>query len=487
MINCKDIALLKMIYEREDDEFRVSFTLEEIRESVLKELPKAQDQTSEFFLSHANTYEYYHRFIEEFFKRNKTKKPSNADALAYIVLLSYRESIIKEATSFDDFRLFSKKKDDIGNTDFEIVEIIDGQYDEFDEVEIDRYDCICTRKRLQNVYKVENRTTGIRLCIGCECIKKCRLIPEKDLAEKKKKMDEKKKANRERKREMEEGKPLGYYKQQREQAKKQRLEERELRKKEKLDMQLMKEQDQVKSGAYRRCYGCDSSLICIRYSRAIRFCQNCIYIDKVINAVVALYKKTYERNNCSNCEISFVSKKCEDKYLCKKCECHKKMTDCSWCNTLFVDSIHSLDKYCDSCTVFMKKCVDCMNDFKSTQINGLRCDTCQYVYFHSPVIVHCEKCDEEFGRKRMDSWIKICRECHLRKKTENEPISKICDSCDEEFWIHPTEKWKTMCGGCFKRSITKFNCVTCKKEFKKLPNESWKTMCYNCYVDVKNL
>jgi hypothetical protein len=471
-------GIAKMNYDAEEEvDFKVSFTLDEIRGLVLKELPKAQDLTNEYSLSNIKTYEIYHKFIEEFFKRNKFRKPSNADALAYIVLLSYSKSKITEATSFDDFCLFTEDSKD---TDFAIVDTIDATYNEFDEQEIERYDCICSRKRLQKIFKVENRTTGIKLCIGCECIKKSRLVPEEDLVEKKKEMDEKRKMNKDRKRELEEGKPLGYYKQQKEEAKKQKIEEKELKKLQKQQTKLRKEQDKLNSGDYRRCYGCDSSLICIRKNRDIRFCDNCSCQNRVTDAIVTLYKKTYECNNCANCELSFVSRKSEDKYLCKQCECDKKMSDCRWCHTLFVDQIHSLDQYCDICTGFMVKCIDCTNEFKSTQ-HAHRCSTCQYLYDNTTVIVCCETCKGQFARKQKDSWRKMCSDCHLSKKTE----TKICDSCHEEFPIHSVDKWKTICRGCFKREIKKVNCVTCKKEFKKLPNESWKTMCYVCYLDNK--
>lgn len=467
-----------------NENYIISFTIDEIKPLLLREIPIAHDPKGMFNLSNLKIFNYYHEKIEEYFKRYKFKKPSMADKLAFIVLMSYPEYKIRDANSFECFKLFTENKD----SDFEIIEIIDSEYNENDEDVEDRYDCICSYKKLKKVFKVENKFSSIRLCVGCECIKTYCLVSEKELAERSKEMDNKRKNNKERKKELNQGLPFGYYEEQRRQLKLKKLEENETKKREKELKQREKEQDKINTGNYRRCYECDKSIINIKNNRGQRFCNICLdknnNLFKLNDTLVWTYKKIFEYIHCSECEIPFISKKCDDKYLCKNCETSKKVTECKWCSKLFLDNINSNDKYCDDCSKFITTCIDCNNDFKNIYKVD-RCVTCQYNYDNKCIIVSCQECKNDFPKKQKEDWKKICNICF----TDNKKIltSKICNLCDEEFDVKNNESWKKICKNCYRTSVNKYKCLRCNNEFSKSKNDTWKTMCHDCYLYLKTL
>ena len=85
--------------------------------------------------------------------------------------MSYPKQYIIDATSFDDFKLFTEK--DQQNSDFKIINTIDIDYNDDEAVQFDEHiDCICSKDKLKYVTRVENKYSGIELYIGSECIKK---------------------------------------------------------------------------------------------------------------------------------------------------------------------------------------------------------------------------------------------------------------------------------------------------------------------------
>jgi len=428
------------MYESEDSEdtnelYSTSFTIDEIKTLVLAEIPAAQDLNSMFHLSRLKIFNHYHKKIEDYFKRCKNKKPSMADKLAYIILLSYPETFIRNADSFDCFKLFTRNKDK--KSDFKIVQIIDSEFNEGDEHHEDRHDCICSYKNLKNIYIVENIFTEIRLCVGCECIKTYGLVSKEEMSENKKLMDELKKKNKERQQEKEEGKPDGYYEEQRQQLFLKKNEAKEAKKKKK----ELKDLEKINTGNYRRCYKCDNSLINIKHNKNIRFCNKCMENKDLVDLfdrnklLVDSFKKVYENSDCANCENVFTSKKTNCDYFCKICKIDKKIIDCKWCHVSFVDNIISNDIYCDNCVDRIGNCIDCQKDFKRNSINIDRCGSCQNKYDNKLIVVNCEKCKQCFSRKQKDNIRSYCNICY-KDIVDKTPICK----CKKQMVLRSNQK-----------------------------------------------
>jgi hypothetical protein len=423
--------------EENKNEYKISYSLDEIRPLIIREIPTAQDPTGMFNLSNLKIFKYYHELLEDYLKGFNPNKPTMAEKLAFLCLLSYPEQKIREAESFDCFKLFTDNQNK--DSDFEIIEIIDSEYNEQDEHTNERYDCICSYQKLKKVFKVENLYTGITLYVGCDCIKTYCIVSKKELTEKNKEMDEIRKKNRDRKREIEEGLPLGYYKEQKIQEKIKKLQEKELKKRE-------KEDEKINTGNYRRCYECDISVFNIRNNKNQRFCENiCFNKNKLFNMICNInytFKYYYDKNwynrmceicYCVNCDVEFVAKRYEKKYLCHLCEKEKKILNCNWCDKEFLDSIESNDKYCSECDKFMTACIDCNIDFKKT--NTDRCNLCNYKYENKTIIVNCEECENEFPRKQNQNNITYCLDCY-KIKINNPPICK----CGKEKIARTTKK-----------------------------------------------
>lgn len=404
--------------EENKNEYKISYSLDEIRPLIIREIPTAQDPTGMFNLSNLKIFEHYHEMLDNYLKRFKKNKSTMAEKLAFLCLLSYPEQKIRESKTFACFKLFTDNENK--ESDFEIIELIDSEYNEEDEHTNERYNCICGYKKLKKVYKVENTDTGITLYVGCECIKTYNIVSKKELTEKSKEMDEIRKKNRDRKREIEEGLPLGYYQEQ-------KNKEKYLKKRE-------NEEAKINTGNYRRCYQCDSSIFNIRKNKSQRFCENCFNKNKLAFNLLnnqnntfkyyyneKWYNKMCEECYCVNCDVEFVAKRCEEKYLCHSCEKDKKILKCKWCNKAVLDSIDSKDIYCDDCVKFMCKCIDCNIDFKKTTTN--RCDMCHYKYENKTIIVNCEECENEFPRKQNQNNKTYCLDCY-KIKINNPPICK---------------------------------------------------------------
>jgi tRNA A37 methylthiotransferase MiaB len=174
--------------EENKKEYKITYTLDEIRPLLIREIPTAHDPKGIFNLSNLKIFEHYHEMLDNYLKRFKKNKSTMSEKLAFICLLSYPEPKIREAKSFDCFKLFTYNENK--DSDFEIIEIIDSEYNEQDEHTNEGYDCICSYQKLKKVFKVENIYSGITLYVGCECIKTYCIVSKKELTEKSKEMDE---------------------------------------------------------------------------------------------------------------------------------------------------------------------------------------------------------------------------------------------------------------------------------------------------------
>lgn len=378
--------------------YKVSFTMDEIKPIVLENIDRAQDIRSQWCLSRCVTYEIYHYPIEQFYKENKSKKPSMADKLAFILLLSYPKQMVEKFNDISELKLFS---DD--NTDFTYE-----RYFELTEDETDHHDCVCSYERLQTIHIVHNKYSGVQLQIGSSCITKYKIISNKELQ----KFKEAEKLRKEQQKEILEGKPIGYYK-----------ELKRIKKEERANFKIEKEKEKIetkiKSGNFKICYKCNINLVDIRHNN-LCICNKCKNpIDILINHAV----KTYEINACVNCEKTFIDKKNIDSYLCKNCKLHKKVIQCKMCFTeLFLIDINSTDKYCEKCEKKIKICIDCKNNYLENNMHNVRCYSCQYNYENRLIIIDCKSCKNEFSTK--DNWRTYCNECYKRIKyvLENPPV-----------------------------------------------------------------
>lgn len=475
-------TIIKMLQEESKPAvYRISFTLEEIRPLIIRNIDISQDPNSVNSLWNLKDYKYYHEQLKDYYLQiDKQKKPSMSDKLAYIVLLSNSKRKILDSESIEDFKLFREDRE----ADFKINQVIEAEYNENDEDHEDHNDCICSYQNLKTVYYVENVHTGIVLHVGSECIKKYKLVSKEEFESKKKNFKEIMSKKKERQLEVEQGLPLGYFEEQRQLEKKKKEEQRQVEKRKKEEEKMKKKID---TGNYKMCYLCNNSLVNIKNDRNKRFCNSCIeeYDKQIIKkSLIDYLKSNCERLDCSNCDIPFISLLSENEYLCKKCVKEHKIISCKICKTNVLLEIYSTDTYCEDCEKKLINCIDCKETFIKNNNNN-RCQTCQICYENKVIIQKCIGCYEDFPVKQKEKWRTTCSNCYINKKNNN--ISKICKNCDEEFEINPNESWKTICRDCYKKSMNKSNCINCENEFKKLETEQWKTMCYDCYKYFKNL
>ena len=396
--------------ETKPEIYRITFSLEEIKPLVLSEIDRAQDINNPMSLSRLRFYEQYHTKLEEYLKNTKNKKPSKAEKLAYIILLSYPKKYIIEANSFDDFRLFKKK--DKEESDFKIFDKIDMEYNEFDEFD-DHIDCICSKswdEGLREVTRVENKLSFIMLYVGSECIKKYKIVSEEEI----KIMNEINAKNRERKKEIKECLPIGYYEEE-------RKNEKLKKKQEKMQEKREKEQPKIDSGNYRRCYLCDNSLMNIRNDRNKRICDKCIKNDDDFRGTLIMssnfgqlinnIKYECKRYDCNNCDTEFISLLSNNEYLCKKCVKYNKILSCKICKEKVLLAIDSNDIYCEDCEIRLINCIDCNEVTIRYTDDSTRCKTCQLCYDNKIILQKCCDCEEDFVRKQKEIWRTYCEPC----------------------------------------------------------------------------
>lgn len=390
---------MSQISNNKENVYRVAFTMDEIKPIIMENIGKAQDITSQWCLSRCVTYEIYHHPIVEFYKKYKSKGPSMADKLAFILILSYPKEMVEKFSDISELKLFSDE-----NTDFTYErELITN------EDEDDNHDCICSYEKLKYIYIVNNKYSGVTLQIGSECIKKYKIISNEEL----KKFKQAEKLRKEHQKEIDEGKPVGYYKELKRIKKAEKEKLKIEKEKEKIEKEKEKMEKKIKSGNFKICYKCNINLVDIRHNN-LCICNKC---KNPIDILISHAVKTHEINNCINCEKSFIDKKNIDTYLCKNCKLDKKVVECKMCFTeLFLVDINSNDKYCEKCEKKIKKCIDCKNDYLQNNIHDTRCYPCQYNYENRVIFIECKSCKEEFIRKEKEHWKSYCEDCFKEVK-----------------------------------------------------------------------
>lgn len=392
--------------------YKISFTMEEIRPLIIRHIDIAQDSNSYNSLWNLKDYTYYHNQLKEHYTEiEKEEKPSMADKLAYIVLLSNPKRKIRESESVEDFKLFREDRE----PDFKIVKVIEAENNENDEHHEDYNDCICSYKNLKTVYFVENIHTGIVLQVGSECIKKYKLVSEKEFKSENKKHKEIIAKKNERELEVKQELPLGYYENER-QLKKIKIEE------EKKQIKKEKNREKLETGNYRYCCLCEDSLMNIKKNKDKYICDKCVNNDKKL--LINKIKNECNRYNCNNCDTEFISILSNSEYLCKKCIKNNKIIICKICQDKFLLEIGSNDIYCGDCEVRLINCIDCNNTTIKNTNDLARCKTCQILYENKKILKKCCECEEEFIINQKETWRTYCKLCYI-KLPECECLKKM--------------------------------------------------------------
>lgn len=398
----------------------VTFSLQEIKQLVIDNIEEAHNIRNGFCLSKCKQYNLWHSPLIKFYKTHKTTQPTMADKLCFVILLSYPKHIIQSLNDISDIKLFSHD-----NTDFIYKEELALNHEE-DESE--RHDCICSYEKLLKIHIVENRYSGIYLQVGSECITKHNLISNEEI----KKFKETEKLLKEKRKEIIEGKPIGYYKEE----KKRKREEKEMNK---LKKQNEKIQEKIKTGNFKICYMCGINIVDIRKIK-LCICNKCK--NKNYEELGFQIRHNYGINNCENCERNFIDIKYNMPnmpYLCKHCKPQNKIIKChmSICSTIMIVDININNIFCDDCEKNIIKCIDCKKDFIQNTCE-IRCRHCLFNYENKFVSKICVSCSEEMNIKSTESWRTYCNDCYreIMDITVNPPKCK----CDTHMSVRTVKK-----------------------------------------------
>ena len=83
----------------------VTFTLQEIKQLVIDYIDLAQNVTSYLFIPRLKSYTELHTPLVEFYKIHKNNKPTMADKLCFVILLSYTKQIVQNLNDISDSRV----------------------------------------------------------------------------------------------------------------------------------------------------------------------------------------------------------------------------------------------------------------------------------------------------------------------------------------------------------------------------------------------
>ncbi len=377
--------------ETKKDSLRITFALHEIKQLVIDNIDLAQNVKSDLFIPRLKSYSELHNPLINFYTKFKHSKPTMADKLCFVILLSYPKHNIENLTDISDIKLFSND-----NTDFIYKDVMSLNNEE-DESE--RYDCICSYERLQNIHYVENKYSGITLQVGSECITKHKLISNEEI----KKFKESERLLKEKQKEIKEGKPIGYYKEEKQRKKE---ESERLR----LEKEKEKKQKKIDTGNFKLCYKCGINLVDIRRDY-LCICNKCK--DNNLKELVCRNIEKYCFNECENCNNKFIDVKQNNPYLCKDCKHQNKIIKCymNTCSTLMMVDINSYNIFCDDCEKKIIKCFDCKKDFIQNK-DETKCTHCRFNYENKFIVKTCVSCSEEMNVKLTEIWRTYCNDCY---------------------------------------------------------------------------
>ena len=379
--------------EIKSQSLKITFTIQEIKQIILDNIDSCQNARSELFMSRLKSYEELHYPLIKFYKTYKKSKPTMADKLCFVILLSYPKDIIEKLNDISDVKLFSHD-----NSDFIYKQELTLNHEEDDS---ERYDCICSYERLQTIHYVENKYSGITLQVGSECITKHNIISNEEL----KKFKETEMLLKEKQREIRENKPIGYYKEE-----KQRKKEEKQRKKEEKENE--KKQKKINTGNFKVCYVCCINLVDIRRDY-LCICNKCKYYNVYKDLLCHIIKK-YGLIECENCNNNFIDIKQKEPYLCKTCKIQNKIMKCSraLCSVIMIVDIKANNVFCDDCEKKIIKCNTCKNTFIQNDCET-KCKSCQFNYENKFVNKICVCCSEEMVVKEKELWRTYCNDCYV--------------------------------------------------------------------------
>lgn len=226
--------------------YKVTFTLDEIKPLVLEYIEEAQNISNWDCLQKCTQYNIWHSPLITFYEKNKTMKPTMADKLAFVILLSYPKDAINKLNNISDITLFDIDNSN-DNTDFIYKGLLNFNKE---ENESESYDCICSYEKLFKIHIVENKYSGITLQVGSECIKKYKLLSREEL----KKFKEAEKLLNEKNKEIKEGKPAGFYKQEKERKRKKKSRKRKKRRRKNREKHKKKHKKRQFQNMYKLWY-----------------------------------------------------------------------------------------------------------------------------------------------------------------------------------------------------------------------------------------
>lgn len=408
--------------------YETSIQLNDIdfKKLAIKNSKIAQNPRDVGFLSVLKSYEMYHEPLKEFFIKKYRKKPTQCDNLTFILLLTYPEKKIIEFTSVKDLKLAFNSLS--AESDFDSVSFIIGD-------DLEDNTCICN-KHIINIHRFCNTYTGISINIGSDCNETYGLISKDNPNYKS--TCEKIKEHKEKEKEKVEGKPEGFYENERKIKKLKKEEEKEIKKLNKTCGANIYESN--------KCVICEKDFIHNKQICSIRICSKCSKNeDKDKKYKLNNTLKKYKKQECLNCDKKtyFINND-----LCKECNTICKINKCKMCPEIFISELLSNDLYCPPCDENIIYCVDCKN-VSVLKNKNIRCYKCTFKYI-------------------------------------NKIITKICEYCDDEFDVNENEKWKTTCSDCYKTNKIIQKCNGCGELFNKMKNETWKKSCTSCYYKSKN-
>lgn len=399
-------------------------------------------------MSSVKEYSYYHKKLDIHLKR---KYSSEMDRFAFGILLTYPQEKINTFQSWRDLKLnFGDVSKTVSNceTDFEIIDVFvssggdDGP---------SNYTCICGH-HIQDIYKLRNKYTMTTFQVGSKCIERAGLVDSSTLKSHKKLMD----AKIERQKEINEGKPIGYYeelrknkKAEKERAKQLTIEERERVKQLKMETAQLNKLKNKKLACFKKCIMCNADKL-FKLDDKLRICNVCVknvpkvekkkYVDLLNNP------KHNIETECAWCEKFFTCwSKTFDKCLCNVCDITIKTVECDMCCSVFVNFQTSDDVTCDECDAKLKCCVGCANTFIPKRETNIRCNICQIRFDNNIAVIKCSDC---------------CIDVEIKESEK---------------------KWKKKCAECFKNSQIYVDCSNCQEPFKRLSTDTWRTKCRECY------
>jgi hypothetical protein len=428
---------------------------DDFKELLYKTIVFAQDYTSISYLSKLHSYEIYHNLLEKHFIKFYGKKPTQTDNLAFMLLLTYPKEHISRLRKIDDLKLAFNNRSEESDFISKGFTINQG----FGEAT-----CICNED-IMYVHIFQNIYSGISIQLGSVCNTRYGLINKNDPAYKSNCI--KIKEYKEREKERNEGKPEGYYanekndrKREKEEIKLMKIEENITKKNIKILNKEFKKLEKDSPGKFikTKCIYCKTEYIHNRDTCGPHICSKCCsnerknmkaqINDKIVatvNKIVATVRTDY----CDYCELKHIFN--DENELCKICREIVELKKCLICKEQFCIGKNTRDDYCsEECKNKIITCIDCRID------------------------VYRDVARDQEGR---------CKICYHRFKNKLAVIE--CIYCRDNFEVPEKDKWRKSCSKCFKENITCYDCISCKKSFKKLPHEEWRKMCTNCYYKSK--